>query len=198
MPVSRRARPAARQSNRQNGSVERTSYTRLFAVCSSAFLVVIGLVGFLEDPSFTEPELFTSLPGDYAVNGWANSLHVLAGLLGLAMASRLSRAWAVITLLLFGGLGLWGVLAPDGTLLAGILPATRSVNAVNLLLALLALLALVAAAWPAIRKRTEGLIAPRERSRREERARRARSRARRRAPGQSGRQRPSGGSPADG
>lgn len=178
--------------------MERTSYTRLFAVCSSAFLVVIGLVGFLEGPSFTEPELYSSLPGNFAVNGWANSLHVLAGLVGLAMASRLSRAWAVITLLLFGGLGIWGVLAPHGTLLVGILPATRSVNAINLLLALLALLALVAAAWPAIRKRTGRLVAPGERSRREERARRARMRARRQGSGHPGQQRHSGRSPADG
>lgn len=159
----------------------RKSYTRLFAVCSSTFLVAVGLIGFLEDPGFTEPEIYGSLPGDYAVNGWANSLHLLAGLLGLAMAPRLSRAWAVLALLLFGGLGLWGVLAPDGTLLAGILPATRSVNAINLLLGLAALVALVAAGWPAIRKWAGQLDGPRRDSQRTERARRVRSRLRRRS-----------------
>lgn len=164
-----------------NGSVIRTSYTRLFAVCSSTFLVVVGLIGFLEEPGFSEPGIYGLLPGDYAVNGWANSLHLLTGLLGLAMASRLSRAWATLAVLLFGGLGLWGVLAPDGALLAGILPATRSVNAINLLLGLIALVALLAAGWPAIGKWAGQLGAHRAGSRQTERARRVRSRLHRRS-----------------
>lgn len=161
--------------------MERTSYTRLFAVCSSTFLVLLGLVGFIEDASFTEPEIYGFLPGDYGVNGWANALHVLTGLMGLAMAARLSRAWALIALVLFGGLGLWGILAPDGTLLAGVLPATRSVNAINLVIGLLALFALVAGSWPSIARHSRRIVDPGRKSRRRERARKIGTKRRRRA-----------------
>jgi len=160
--------------------MDRTSYTRLFAVCASTFLVLLGLIGFLEDPSFTESGIYGSLPGDYAVNGWANALHVLTGLLGLTMAARLSRPFSLIALVLFGGLGLWGILAPDGTLLAGILPATRPVNAINLAIGLLALTALVAAERPAIGRRLRWITGPGEKSRRRERARKLGARRRQR------------------
>jgi hypothetical protein len=119
-------------------------YTRLYATATGLLLVVAGLLGFLVGSDFEDPELTGSLLGFYPVNGWANSLHVLTGILALALAPRRSRTWAWIGALLFTGLGLWGVFAPDGTLLAGVLPASRSVNLVNLLLGLSAVLALSA------------------------------------------------------
>ena len=154
-------------------------YTRLYATVSGALLTVAGLTGFLVGAEFGNPELTESLLGFYAVNGWANSFHVLAGLTALAFASRASRAWAVTAAVLFTGLGVWGVMAPDGTLLAGVLPAPRTVNSINLLLGILALVALVA-----------GPSAARaERVRTRKRARRVRPRttgSRRTAPGSGG------------
>ena len=119
-------------------------YTRLYATVTGVLLTAAGLGGFLAGAEFENPDLTDSLLGFYAVNGWANAFHILAGIVALAFASRASRAWAVMAAILFTGLGVWGVLAPDGTLLAGLLPAPRTVNVINLLLGLLALAALVA------------------------------------------------------
>lgn len=141
-------------------------YTRIYATASGLLLVAVGLLGFAVGSEFGDPELTGSLLGIYAVNGWANSLHVLAGILALALAARASRAWALIGALLFTALGLWGILAPDGTLLAGVLPAPRTVNLINLLLGITAIAALGAGPLEAraIRKsrhRRAGRVRPR-------------------------------------
>jgi hypothetical protein len=141
---------AANRARRENGRVARIGYTRLYATASGLLLVVIGLAGFVENPEFTDPELWSELFGFYAVNGWANALHVATGLLALLLARSLSRLWALIAFAGFTGLGLWGVLAPNATLLFGVLPAERSVNALNLALGGLALLALLASRWDRI------------------------------------------------
>jgi hypothetical protein len=57
----------------------------------------------------------------------------------------------VIATILFLGLGVWGVLAPNAELLFGVLPATRPVNLVNLLLGGLAAAALIASRWDRIK-----------------------------------------------
>lgn len=119
-------------------------YTRIHATATGFVLVVSGLLGFLAGPEFENPELTGSLLGLYAVNGWANSLHLAIGLIALALAPGASRLWAFLAAVVFTGLGLWGVLAPDGTLLAGVLPATRTVNLINLLIGLSAVAALLA------------------------------------------------------
>ena len=119
-------------------------YTRLYASATGALLIAAGLVGFTVGSDFEDPELTGSLLGIYAVNGWANSLHVIAGIVALALAPRASRIWALTGALLFTGLGVWGVLAADGTLLAGLLPAPRTVNLVNLVLGLAGMAAFLA------------------------------------------------------
>ena len=119
-------------------------YTRIYATATGLLLVAAGLLGFTVGSEFGGPELTGSLLGLYAVNGWANSLHVLVGIIALALAARASRIWALTGAVLFTVLGLWGILAPDGTLLAGVLPAPRTVNAINLLLGLTGIAALLA------------------------------------------------------
>jgi hypothetical protein len=125
----------------------RTAYTRLYATLSGALLTLLGLAGMLVNSEFPKPVLWSELLGFYAVNGWANALHIVLGLTALLLARRISRLWALIATILFLGLGIWGVLAPDGDLLFGLLPATRAVNVVNLLLGGSALAALVASHW---------------------------------------------------
>lgn len=128
----------------------RKGYTRLYASLSGGLLVVLGLAGMLESAEFSTPELWSKLLGFYAVNGWANSLHILLGLIALLLAPVLSRLWALLASVLFLGLGIWGVLAPNSDLLFGVLPAERAVNMVNLALGGLALLALIASGWDRI------------------------------------------------
>ncbi len=141
---------ARNRPSRQNGRVARVGFTRLYATLSGALLVLLGLAGLIENSEFSEPSLWTELFGFHAVNGWAGAFHVIAGLLALLLAPNLSRLWALFAALLFTGLGIWGVLAADGTLLFGVLPATRAVNLLNLLLGTLALAALTASRWDRI------------------------------------------------
>ena len=134
----------------ENDPVERIGYTRLYATSAGTALVLVGLFGLLENAEFEFPELYSELLGFYAVNGWANVLHIAVGLLGLAMARRLSRPYALIAAILFIGLGVWGILAPNSDLLLTKLPAERWVNLINLGFGFAALACLVAGYWDRI------------------------------------------------
>ncbi len=165
---------ARNPSSSDNARVARVGYTRLYATLSGALLVLLGLAGLIENSEFGEPELWSELFGFYAVNGWASLVHIALGLLALLLAQSLSRIWALVAAVTFLGLGLWGVLAADGTLLFGVLPATRPVNGLNLLLGALALLALAASRWDRIR----AIASEREKRIRERRVNRKRRRER--------------------
>lgn len=165
---------ARNRSSSDNGRVARAGYTRLYATLSGALLTLLGLAGLIENAQFDEPALWSELLGIYAVNGWASLLHIGLGLIALLAAQRLSRLWAVGATIVFLGLGIWGVLAADGTLLFGVLPATRPVNALNLLLGALALVALAASRWD----RITAIVSEREERIRERRVDRKRRRER--------------------
>lgn len=127
--------------------MERIGYTRLYATVAGVALVLLGLFGLLESAEFDLPELYGELLGFYAVNGWANVLHIAVGLAGLVMARRLSRPFALFAGILFTGLGIWGILAPNSELLFSKLPAERPVNLFNLILGFSALACLLAGYW---------------------------------------------------
>lgn len=148
--------------------MDRTSFTRFYASFTGLLLCLLGLAGFAVGPEFAEPDLTSDLIGSYRVNGWSDSLHLVTGLAALGLARSRPAAWALIGGLLYTGLGLWGVLAPDGELLAGLLPAPRAVNATNLAIGLSGLAALVASRTPPLRTAGVG------RKRRLRRARRRR------------------------
>lgn len=132
-----------------------------------------GLAGFAVGSEFAEPSLTGELLGFYPVNGWVDALHLVTGLVALLLARSAPTAWALIGGLLYAGLGLWGILAPDGQLLAGVLPATRVVNGINLAIGLAGLAAFATATLPAARFPGIG---------RRRRMRRARRRRRRTTP----------------
>ncbi len=150
--------------------MDRDAFARLYASSTGILLCLVGLVGFALGPEFAEPSLTKELPGSYPVNGWVDSLHLATGLLALGLARWRPTAWALAGGLLYTGLGLWGVLAPDGELLAGVLPATRLVNLTNLLIGVAGLAALAATRTPPLRIPEGG---------RRRRIRRARKRRRR-------------------
>lgn len=130
--------------------MDRAAFTRLYASSTGLLLCLLGLVGFAVGPEFAEPTLAEELPGSYPVNGWADSLHLVTGLAALALARSRPALWALIGGLLYTGLGIWGVLAPDGELLAGLLPAPRLVNAINLLIGLAGIGAFAIARTPSL------------------------------------------------
>ena len=165
---------ACNPASRHNGRVARVGYTRLYATLSGALLILLGLAGLIENSEFEAPELWSELLGVYAVNGWASLLHIVLGLVALLLAQSLSRLWALAASLIFIALGVWGVLAPGGTLLFGVLPATRAVNLLNLLLGALALVALAASRWD----RITAVVSEREERMRRRRIERKRRRER--------------------
>ena len=120
--------------------MERLGYTRLYATVTGTLLVLIGLFGFLASSEFKTPYLTDEMLGFLAVNGWANSFRIVLGLLGLIMATRFSKLYAGLAGVLLLGLGIWGLLAPNGQLLLDKLPAGRAANILNLVLGLLGLM----------------------------------------------------------
>ncbi len=155
--------------------MERTAYARLYATSVGAFLVLLGFAGLLANTEFKAHELATDLLGFYTVNGWASAFHVAAGLVGLFLARPLPRLFTLLAGFLFTGLGIWGILATNGTWLLDALPATRWVNLVNLLIGLAGLSAYVASRWDRIATWARGLE-----SRLESRAEKRRQKRRRR------------------
>ena len=145
-------------ASRDNDPVERTGYTRLYATLSGVALVLLGLFGMLENSEFDLAELHSDLLGIYAVNGWANVFHIGIGLLALVMARTWSRLYALLATIVFLGLGIWGVLAPNSELLFSKLPAEREVNLLNLALGFSALACLIASYWLWIRQAASARI----------------------------------------
>ncbi|MCB0831428.1 MAG: DUF4383 domain-containing protein [Solirubrobacterales bacterium] len=137
--------------------MERTAYARLYATLTGAFLVLLGFLNLLENTEFSARELTTEMFGFYAINGWSGLFHVGAGLLGLLLARPLPRLYAILAGIVFTGLGIWGILAANGTWLLGGLPANRWVNLVNLLIGLFGLAAYAASRWDRITAWTGGL-----------------------------------------
>ncbi len=155
--------------------MERTAYARLYATVTGAFLVLLGFAGMLVNTEFKVVELTDDLLGFYAVNGWASVLHVAAGLIGLFLARPLPRLYAALTGVLFTALGIWGLVATNGTFLLDALPATRWVNLLNLLVGLTGLAAYTASRWDRISAWAGGLgarIDSRLETRRQKRRRR--------------------------
>lgn len=164
--------------SRENADVERIGYTRLYATVTGLALVLLGLFGLLENAEFDLPRLSSDLLGVYTVNGWSSALHIALGLLALVMARAWSRPYALIAAVVFLGLGLWGVFAPNGELLFSKLPAVRSVNLLNLLLGFGAAACLLASCWDRIRRTVSDRLRRRrtKTSRRERRQRLKRQR----------------------
>ncbi|MCB0828033.1 MAG: DUF4383 domain-containing protein [Solirubrobacterales bacterium] len=130
--------------------MERIGYTRVYATVTGVLLVLLGLFGMLENAEFEQSRLSSELFGFFAVNGWSNTFHIVAGLIALVLARSAPRLYALLAAVVFIGLGAWGILAENGRLLLGELPAERTVNLFNLLLGAGAVAALLAAYWDRI------------------------------------------------
>jgi hypothetical protein len=81
--------------------------------------------------------------GVLSVNGWHNVLHLLTGLLGLALARSYSgsRTYAIGLAVVYTVLAIWGFVIGDGESILGFLPINSEDNVLHLLIALAGLLA---------------------------------------------------------
>ncbi|HET7122256.1 MAG TPA: DUF4383 domain-containing protein [Solirubrobacterales bacterium] len=89
--------------------MEPPSPARLYAAAIGALLVVIGILGFFYDASFTSLDDLEPAFAAIEVNAWFNLLYIAAGAIGLLLAGAASRSYALAVGLLFTLLGVLGL-----------------------------------------------------------------------------------------
>ncbi len=112
---------------------------QIWALTLGGVLVVVGLVGFIVEPSFAvgdDAQRGTLIFFD--INGWHNVVHLLSGIVGLAMAGTAAKArlfsigygivYVLVTIL--------GFAVGDGGLLLSIIPINTADNVLHLVVAL--------------------------------------------------------------
>ncbi|MGH2941477.1 MAG: DUF4383 domain-containing protein [Solirubrobacteraceae bacterium] len=111
---------------------------QVYATVLGAVLVVVGIVGFLVEPSFAVGD--SAQRGTlilFDINGWHNVVHLLSGAVGLALASTAAKArlfcvgygavYVLVTIL--------GFAVGDGGLLLSIIPINTADNLLHLAIA---------------------------------------------------------------
>lgn len=90
--------------------MEPPSPARLYATVAGALLVVLGIVGFFYDASFTGLHDTESALGVLEVNAWFNLLYIFTGAVGVLVAGVASRSYSLAMGLLYTLLGIigWG------------------------------------------------------------------------------------------
>lgn len=126
------------------------SPARLYATVTGAALVFAGIVGFFYSASFGSPGEVDDAFGIFAVNGWANVLHILTGALGLLMAGYASRQYSLWLGALYLAVALWGFAIGSGDSILGFLPVNTADNLLHLVIGALGVAA--AMSTPAARK----------------------------------------------
>jgi hypothetical protein len=108
------------------------SPARFYATLVGVLLATFGVVGFFYSASFGSPGDVEDALGVFAVNGWANVLHLLTGAAGLLLAATAPRAYAKWVGATYVVLAAWGFIVGDGGTILGILPVDAESSALNL------------------------------------------------------------------
>ena len=124
--------------------MEGPSPARLYATLVGAALVVAGILGFFYSASFGSPGAVDEALGIFAVNGWANVLHVLTGALGLLVAGYAARQYSLLLGIAYVVLAAWGLVLGSGSPILGFVPVDAAENLLHLVLGLLGIAAALA------------------------------------------------------
>jgi hypothetical protein len=125
------------------------SPARLYASLVGATLVVAGIVGFFYSSSFGSPGEVDEVFGVFAVNGWANVLHILTGALGLFVAGYASRWYSLWLGAIYVVLAFWGFALGSGEAILGFLPVDTGIDLLHLVLGALGVAAALGTPRPA-------------------------------------------------
>ena len=115
---------------------------QLYALLFGGVLLAVGILGFIADSSF---DTGTNVEGSnfiiFEVNGWHNIVHILSGLLGLALWRRrdTARAYALGFGAVYLGVTIWGFATGDQVL--WLLSVDAADNVLHLLIAVTGLAA---------------------------------------------------------
>ena len=121
-----------------NRTADRTAHrdytpAQIYSLAFGATLLLVGILGFFVESSF---DVGDSLRGDeliaFEVNGWHNVVHVLSGLVGLALwRSRPgARSFALGFGLVYGIVTIWGFV--DGNDVLSLIPVNDADNFLHL------------------------------------------------------------------
>jgi hypothetical protein len=118
--------------------MEDKTLAQIYAMALGGVLVLVGIVGFFVEPSFgvgDSAQRGTLILFD--INGWHNVVHLLSGIVGLAMAGSAAKArlfsigygvvYVLVTIL--------GFIVGDGGLLLSIIPINTADNLLHLVIA---------------------------------------------------------------
>ena len=118
--------------------METRSPAQVFALVIGATLVVVGIAGFFYNASFgsgdgTERD---AVLGILDVNGWHNVVHVLTGVIGLAVSGAYdgSRVYAIGFGAIYLVVAVLGFVAGDGDELFNLIPVNTEDNFLHLLI----------------------------------------------------------------
>jgi len=114
---------------------------RLYATTVGALLTILGIVGFFYSASFGSPGEVEDALGIFAVNGWVNAFHILAGALGLFVAGYAARQYALALGVVALVAALWGFALGSGEAILGFLPVNTANNVLHAALGALGVLA---------------------------------------------------------
>jgi Domain of unknown function (DUF4383) len=118
--------------------METRSTAQVFALVIGATLVVGGILGFFYNASFgtgdgTDRD---AVLGILDVNGWHNLVHILSGVIGLAVAGAYdaSRLYALGFGAIYVVVALLGFVAGDGDEIFNLIPVNTEDNVLHLLI----------------------------------------------------------------
>ena len=129
----------------------RERYARLFALVVGAVLIAAGVIGFFYESAFTSDETRRdAVFGILDVNGWHNAVHIVTGLVALALARTHAREFALGFGVVYLVVAVWGFIVGDGDSILSIVPVNTEDNVLHAILAVagFAVYALTAAERP--------------------------------------------------
>jgi hypothetical protein len=118
--------------------MEGKTLAQLYTLVLGAVLVLVGILGFLVEPSFgvgDNAERGTLIAFD--INGWHNVVHLLSGIVGLAMAGTAAKArlFAIGYGVVYVLVTILGFVVGDGGLLLSLIPINTADNLLHLAIA---------------------------------------------------------------
>jgi hypothetical protein len=113
------------------------SPAQLYALIFGAVLTVADIVGFFYNSEFTsDKSVRDAVLGILDVNGGHSVVHILTGIVGLAVAANYSasRSYALGMGVVYIAVAIWGFIIGDGDSILSIIPVNTEDNVLHLLI----------------------------------------------------------------